>query len=72
MKTEEMMEVMEKQCNEKLRKDGHSEMIREELVGGRLYTGPMYVKFNTVLRTPPQTGALTSRLYGAAPTSGAI
>ena len=64
------MEVMEKQCNEKLRKDGHSEMIREELVGGRLYTGPMYIKFNTVLRTPPQTGALPSGYIALLPPRG--
>ena len=36
---EKMLEVMEAKCNAKLRQDGHSEMIREELIGGRLYTG---------------------------------
>ena len=41
IKLEDMMEAMEKQCNERLRKDGHSELIKEELVAGRLYTGPM-------------------------------
>jgi hypothetical protein len=30
---------------------GHSELILEELVGGRLYTGPMYIKYNTILRS---------------------
>ena len=34
----------------RLRKDAHSEMIVEELVGGRLYTGPLFVKYNGVLR----------------------
>ncbi len=48
---DEYMEVMEVECNQKLRKAGHSELIREELVGGRLYTGPMYTKYNTVLRS---------------------
>lgn len=33
-----MMERMEAAANAKLRADGHSELIREELVGGRLYT----------------------------------
>ena len=35
---------------EKLRKAGHSELIKEELVGGRMYTGPCYAKYNAVLR----------------------
>ena len=42
---------MEEQCNKRLRAAGHSELILEELVGGRLYTGPMYFKYNTVLRS---------------------
>ena len=40
-KLDAMMVVMEEACNSKLRKEGHSELIREELVGGRLYTGPV-------------------------------
>ena len=36
---ETMLQVMEEVCNSKLRLSGHSEMIVEELVGGRLYTG---------------------------------
>jgi len=47
---EAMMQRLEDLCNSRLRKDGHSEMIKEELVGGRLYTGPMYIKYNAVLR----------------------
>eukprot|EP00326_Haptolina_ericina_P037582 CAMPEP_0181244632 /NCGR_PEP_ID=MMETSP1096-20121128/42969_1 /TAXON_ID=156174 ORGANISM="Chrysochromulina ericina, Strain CCMP281" /NCGR_SAMPLE_ID=MMETSP1096 /ASSEMBLY_ACC=CAM_ASM_000453 /LENGTH=823 /DNA_ID=CAMNT_0023341205 /DNA_START=27 /DNA_END=2496 /DNA_ORIENTATION=- len=31
-------------------KEGHALMIIEELVGGRLYTGPLYHKYNHVLR----------------------
>ena len=46
-----MLQAMEDKCNARLRPQGHSEMIVEELVGGRLYTGPMYVKYNTVLRS---------------------
>ena len=41
---EKMLERMEEQANVQLRKEGHSELIEEELVGGRLYTGPMYAK----------------------------
>ena len=51
---EKALEMMEEQCNEKLRADGHSEMIVEEYIGGRLYTGPMYIKYNTVLRSKTQ------------------
>ena len=47
----QMLADMEVQCNEKLRKAGHSELIREELIGGRLYTGPCYAKYNAVLRS---------------------
>ncbi len=47
---EEMINTMETDCNRRLRDDGHTEMIIEELVGGRLYTGPMYAKYNAVLR----------------------
>ena len=36
--------------NEALREAGHAELLREEVVGGRLYTGPMYVRYNAVLR----------------------
>ena len=35
---DDMSNEMESSCNSKLRKDGHSEMIKEELVGGRLYS----------------------------------
>mmetsp|Transcript_34214 Transcript_34214/g.89391 ORF Transcript_34214/g.89391 Transcript_34214/m.89391 type:complete len:1055 (+) Transcript_34214:149-3313(+) len=37
--------------NQKLGKEGHALLIVEELLGGRLYTGPMYHKFNHVLRS---------------------
>ena len=36
---EQMKAAMEEQCNAKLRAGGHSEMIVEEMIGGRLYTG---------------------------------
>ena len=44
-----MCEVMEEQCNSKLRAGGHSEMITEELVAGRLYTGvsPLPARLHT-------------------------
>jgi len=47
---EVMLEAMEKNANEQLRKANHAEMIAEELLAGRLYTGPMYMKYNAVLR----------------------
>ncbi|KOO33679.1 ankyrin repeat protein [Chrysochromulina tobinii] len=55
---EEMLKAMEEKCNALLRKDGHSELIKEELVGGRLYTGPMYVKYNLVLRSKSKDPAM--------------
>ena len=36
-----MLERMEVECNSKLRRAGHSELIKEELVGGRMYTGEL-------------------------------
>ena len=36
--------------NARLKSKGHTAMTVEELVGGRLYTGPMFEKFNGVLR----------------------
>ena len=32
-------------------------LVEEEVIGARLYTGPMYVKYNTTLR---EIGALRS------------
>eukprot|EP00325_Prymnesiales_sp_UTEX-LB-985_P016966 CAMPEP_0174755368 /NCGR_PEP_ID=MMETSP1094-20130205/106211_1 /TAXON_ID=156173 /ORGANISM="Chrysochromulina brevifilum, Strain UTEX LB 985" /LENGTH=715 /DNA_ID=CAMNT_0015961257 /DNA_START=10 /DNA_END=2157 /DNA_ORIENTATION=+ len=46
----EMREQMETHANQPLRSLGHSELIDEELVAIRLYTGPMYQKYNAVLR----------------------
>ena len=37
-------------ANRPLRKDGHNELMIEELIAGRLYTGPCYSKYNSVLR----------------------
>ena len=45
-----MLEEMETRANVHLRKANHGEMIVEELIAGRLYTGPMYMKYNAVLR----------------------
>ena len=47
---EELTELLEVKANSKLRAHGHAELIKEELIGGRLYTGPMYQKYNAVLR----------------------
>lgn len=35
----ELMELLETRANAKLRSGGHAELIKEELLGGRLYTG---------------------------------
>ena len=40
---EEMRERMEKETNKRLVKADHAPMIEEELIAGRLYTGPMYM-----------------------------
>ena len=45
-----MAEEMEHMANKPLRKDGHNELMLEELIAGRLYTGPCYSKYNSVLR----------------------
>ena len=37
--------------NDQLRRSHHPPMVVEELIGGRLYTGPMYEKYNAVLRS---------------------
>ena len=39
MSMERFLERMEAECNIRLRKENHSELIVEEIVGGRLYTG---------------------------------
>ena len=47
------LEVYEKKMerlNEQLISEGLAPLILEELIGGRLYTGPMYEKYNAVLR----------------------
>ena len=36
---EEMLVLTEERANRQLRRDGHSELLPEELVAGRLYTG---------------------------------
>ena len=42
--------AMEAGANEELRKLGEPEMSMDEVVGLRLYTGPLFVKYNGVLR----------------------
>ena len=55
--------------NSKLRERGEASMVEEELIGLRLYSGPMYIRYNLVLRT---IGALrvaaTQRVDGGAGT----
>ena len=47
-----MIDQMETSANCHLRKAGHAEMIVEELLAGRLYTGPMYMKYARSGRSP--------------------
>ena len=42
---DELMEDLEVKANSKLRAEGHSELIKEELLGGRLYTGAAAIRF---------------------------
>merc|ERR1719174_3356124 len=39
-----------RQHNAELARQGHASVGREEFEGARLYTGPMYLKYNAVLR----------------------
>ena len=43
---------MRRQFNAQLRRMGCKPLTLEELIGGRLYTGPMYVKCTTVALEP--------------------
>ena len=46
----EAFDEVRRQKNALLRAAGHSELMREEQIAGRLYTGPVYEKLNAVLR----------------------
>ena len=59
---EDMMEKMEVEANQHLRKDGHTELIKEELVGGRMYTGACYAKYNAVLRAKSKDPYLVEQM----------
>ena len=62
---DEMINLVEAQ-NERLTRAGHVKMIFEEFVAGRLYTGPMYHKYNTVLRgltDPKPKGEMATKLH---------
>ena len=43
------LETLEK-VNQMLKDRGEPELTKDELIGIRMYTGPMYEKYNTVLR----------------------
>ena len=47
--------------NKQLRAAGHSELMVEEQIAGRLYTGPIYEKLNAVLRALSGNAFLRSR-----------
>ena len=56
---------MEVQANCKLRELGEPEMTIEEAIGLRLYTGPLFVKYNSVLRgLNSEVGFLQKQLVG--------
>ena len=46
--------------NSELVSGGHTPLVHEELVAGRLYTGPMYQKYNMVLRAKSEVPKLVS------------
>ena len=53
--------LLETHANARLRAEGHTEVILEELLAGRLYTGPMYQKYNAVLRAKSGDAFLTKK-----------
>eukprot|EP00965_Chrysotila_dentata_P144564 4775357-Pleurochrysis_carterae.AAC.2 len=52
----EKLLVVAEQLNMKLKQMGEPVLIEAELVAARMYTGPMFVKYNGVLRAPPANG----------------
>ena len=60
-KTLAEFEATKDDYNAKLREIGFSELIEEEIIAGRLYTGPQYTKYNGVLR---QLGDIRDALGG--------
>ena len=61
----ELEELMEAQANGKLRELGEPQMTIEEVIGLRLYTGPLFVKYNSVLRgLNSEVGFLQKQLVG--------
>lgn len=57
---QELLPHMEER-NRRLLAAKHCPMCEEELLGGRLYTGPMYEKYNLVLRSRSGVAALMAR-----------
>ena len=51
---QEMMHEVHKK-NEELRRADTPALLDEEVLAGRMYTGPMYVKYNTILRAKSGT-----------------
>ena len=48
---EDYLATMEKDCNAKLTTIGQEPLRKEEVIGARLYTGPMFSTYNTLLRS---------------------
>ena len=62
----ELMEnLLEKEANSKLRAENMAEVILEEFLAGRLYTGPLYFKYNAVLRAETKDPFLVKGFHDA-------
>ena len=58
-------------CNARLADVGESRLLEGEFIAARLYTGPMYVKYNSVLRSATKEVAfLVEQCEGSAGATG--
>ena len=57
--------LLEKEANSKLRNENMAEVILEEFLAGRMYTGPMYFKYNAVLRAETKDPFLVKSFQSA-------
>ena len=63
----EMKEIMERDCNARLKKADHAPMIEEELIAGRLYTGPVRETRSEPCRSPAALPPLAPRVCTRVP-----
>eukprot|EP00965_Chrysotila_dentata_P206768 6183728-Pleurochrysis_carterae.AAC.3 len=52
----EVLLIVVEDLEKQLKAMGEPEVVKAEVAGARLYTGPMLVKYNGVLRNPPADG----------------